>query len=209
MVYLSVETLGNTEAVHNADLSSSAEAASNIQSFVHVVIQLTVLWPKPVKEEIDLLDCHRIVPSLDVIALSHLSALERLILSWLSVGSKHDLEANACFSAPTHNKAQFQSRKHRGPKMRCLCIWSLEFVEQRVELYLGFRNRETAMLLLCVTTAHQLSQRLKTSGWLIDWLLHLNNDQMLGVMETPLRCWGNDSTKQVINAQSSSLLLAG
>lgn len=72
--------------------------------------------------------------------------------------------------------------------MRCLCIWSLEFVEQRVELYLGFRNRETAMLLLCVTTAHQLSQRLKTSGWLIDWLLHLNNDQMLGVMETPLRC---------------------
>lgn len=81
MVYLSVETLGNTEAVHNADLSSSAEAASNIQSFVHVVIQLTVLWPKPVKEEIDLLGCHRIVPSLDVIALSHLSALERLILS--------------------------------------------------------------------------------------------------------------------------------
>lgn len=92
------------------------------------------------------------------------------------------------FSEPAHNKAQFQSRKHKGPKMWCLCIWSLEFVEQRVELYLGLRNRETAMLLLCVTAAHSLSQGLKTSGWLIDWLLHLNNDQMFGVMETPLRC---------------------
>lgn len=31
------------------------EAAYNIQSLMHVVIQLTVLWPKPVKEETDLL----------------------------------------------------------------------------------------------------------------------------------------------------------
>lgn len=184
------------------------EAAYNIQSLVHVVIQLIVLWPKPVKEETDLLlDCHRIVTSRNVIAFGHLSALEGLILIWLSVGSKHDLEANACFSAPAHKKAQFQSRKHRGPKMRCLCVWSLEFVERRVELFLGFRNRETAVLLLCVTAAHQLSQGLKTSGWLINWLLHLNNGQMVGVMETPLRCSGNDSTKQVINVQSRSLLL--
>lgn len=130
------------------------EAAYNIQSLVHVVIQLTVLWPKPVKEETDLLlDCHRIVPSRNVIAPSYLSALEGLILIWLSVGSKHKPEANAYFSAPAHNKALFQSRKHRGPKMWCLCIWSLEFVEQRVELYLGFRSRETPCC-YCVSQPH-------------------------------------------------------